>query len=124
MEACEICNCKTFERYIIDTGDKVCGYCEQQYRDAKNVLYSKTERSSMQHNNIVWLIKQDYKTVLNWAKKHGFSANVVSLILNRHGMYTETNIHKMSKQHFNVIMALCDDGYTDVLINEEYITHV
>ena len=124
MNPCEICGCQTFERYTLESGEKVCEYCEMQYRQAKNILAQACAPVQRDYNNLTWLIKQDNKTVRNWAKKHGFSYAVVEQVLHKKGHYAQTDIHRMSPQHFDIIMALCDDGYTDTLVNEEYVTRV
>jgi hypothetical protein len=111
----------TFNRITLANGKKACEYC-----DAADTMQQKAAVAHQPRNlnNLTWLIKQDHKTVRNWAKLNGFEYSLVEKVLHKRSPYDRDNIHLMTKRHFDVIMALCDSGYTDVLINEEYVTYV
>lgn len=124
MYKCEQCGCMTFDRVMLDNGLKVCEYCECEDTKQKQLAKAAKVHKTREYGNLAWFIRLDHKTIRNWAKKNGFEYSMVEKIIHRKEPYNRSDIHSMTEKHFAVVMAMCDSGYRDILVNERYITHV
>lgn len=124
MFKCEQCGCMTWDRVMLDSGLKVCEYCETEDTNKKLLAKAAKIHHTREYGNLAWMIKKDHRTIRNWCKLHGFEYSLVEKIIHRKAPYDRGNIHSMTNKHFQVMMAMCDDGYRDILVQEEYITHV
>lgn len=107
MLVCEECNSMVFERFILN-GRKVCDYCH-----ARLTAKPKIEHVPRVYNQTKYRLKEDFKTIANWAQQCNLNYSIVTVALNKRELTPAT---------MRVFACLVVSGYEVELLFDRYLT--
>ena len=107
MLVCEECNSMVLERFILNDR-KVCDYCYTKLTAKPEVKH--TQRV---YNQTKYKLKEDFKTIANWAVACNLNYSSVMLALNK---------KDVSPSAIKVFACLVMSGYEVELLFDKYLT--